>query len=72
MAIPRLLEEYGDRIYAMGLHMCETPQDAEDMVQEAFVRAWNKEAKPFIWYATAESIFEKLGRLCEKISGTGH
>ena len=40
VAIPRLLEEYGDRIYAMGLHMCETPQDAEDMVQETFVRAY--------------------------------
>jgi hypothetical protein len=40
-------------------------------IQE-FVHAYNKNCKPFMWYATAESIFEKLGRLCERISGTGH
>lgn len=39
---------------------------------EAFVAAYNKQTRPFMWYATADSIFEKLGRLCESISGTGH
>ena len=39
---------------------------------QRFLQAYNKNCKPFMWYATAESIFEKLGRLCERISGTGH
>jgi hypothetical protein len=28
--------------------------------------------KPFKWTATADSILEKLHRLCSRISGTGH
>lgn len=39
---------------------------------EQFVQAYNKSSKPFKWCATADSILEKLGRLCERISGTGH
>lgn len=38
-AIPQLLEEYGARIYALGLRLCGKPQDAEDLVQETFSRA---------------------------------
>jgi putative transposase len=37
-----------------------------------FVQAYNEDSAPFIWHATAESILEKLSRLCEAISGTGH
>lgn len=33
-----------------------------------FVESYNKNAKPFVWTATADSIFEKLSRLCERIS----
>jgi hypothetical protein len=29
-------------------------------------------AQPFVWTATADSIFAKVQRLCERISGTGH
>jgi putative transposase len=29
-------------------------------------------AQPFVWTATADSIFAKLHRLCERISGTAH
>jgi hypothetical protein len=29
-------------------------------------------AHPFVWTATADSIFAKVRRLCERISGTGH
>lgn len=39
---------------------------------EQFVAAYNKDAKPFVWVATADSILEKIGRLCERISGTAH
>ena len=39
---------------------------------EQFVAACNKNATPFMWHATADSILEKLGRLCQRISGTAH
>lgn len=37
-----------------------------------FAAAYNKNCQPFIWTATADSIFEKLYRLCSRISGTKH
>jgi len=39
---------------------------------DAFVKAYNATSKPFVWTATADSILEKLGRLCETISGTNY
>ena len=39
---------------------------------EQFVDHWNQHPKPFVWTATADSIFEKLVRLGKVISGTGH
>ena len=39
---------------------------------DQFVAAYNKNATPFMWHATADSILEKLERLCTRISGTGH
>jgi putative transposase len=39
---------------------------------DQFVAAYNKNATPFMWHATADSILEKLGRLCQRISGTEH
>ncbi|EAQ73945.1 isrso5-transposase protein [Synechococcus sp. WH 5701] len=39
---------------------------------EQFVAAYNKTKVPFNWTATADSILEKLQRLCAQISGTGH
>ena len=32
----------------------------------------NDHAQPFVWTATADSIFAKIQRLCERISGTAH
>ncbi|MRD49086.1 IS630 family transposase [Caenimonas koreensis DSM 17982] len=37
-----------------------------------FVTHHNENCQPFRWTATAESILEKLSRLCSRISGTGH
>jgi putative transposase len=37
-----------------------------------FVTAYNTNCHPFKWTATADSILEKLHRLCSRISGTGH
>jgi len=39
---------------------------------EQFVEHWNEHPKPFVWTATADSIFEKLSRLSKAISGTAH
>lgn len=37
-----------------------------------FVVSYNQNCKPFRWTATADSILEKLHRLCSRISGTEH
>jgi putative transposase len=39
---------------------------------DRFVTVYNKNSKPFAWTATAESIMQKVKRLCEGISGTQH
>ncbi|MCK4283223.1 MAG: IS630 family transposase, partial [Candidatus Brocadiae bacterium] len=37
-----------------------------------FVEHYNANTRPFVWTATADSILQKIKRLCEYISGTGH
>ena len=37
-----------------------------------FTEAYNKDAKPFIWVATAQSILEKIERLTTRISDSEH
>ena len=39
---------------------------------ERYTAKWNANAHPFTWTATADSILEKVKRLCERISATGH
>jgi putative transposase len=39
---------------------------------DLFVGNYNQHSTPFAWTATADSIFEKLSRLCECISETQH
>ncbi|MFQ5792603.1 MAG: IS630 family transposase [Acidobacteriota bacterium] len=39
---------------------------------ERFVKAYNKNSSPFAWTATADSILEKLTRLCKSVAGTQH
>jgi len=36
---------------------------------DAFVQNSNASARPFVWTATADSIFATVQRLCERISG---
>ena len=38
---------------------------------DQYVQTSNNHAQPFVWTATADSIFAKVQRLCERISGTG-
>src|SRR5499427_1601285 len=37
-----------------------------------YVQNSNRNARPFVWTATADSIFAKVERLCKGISGTAH
>ena len=37
-----------------------------------FVQHYNRNCRPFAWTATADSILQKLARLCSRISGTPH
>ena len=39
---------------------------------EAFIEQHNANATPFVWTATAESMFAKLQRLSARICGTQH
>ena len=39
---------------------------------DTFVQSSNASARPFVWTATAGSIFAKVQRLSERISGTVH
>jgi len=39
---------------------------------DTFVREYNKDTSPFMWTATAESIFNKIEKLCGRITGTQH
>jgi transposase len=46
----------------------------QDLVQkiDAFVQRYNRCSRPFVWTATADSILQKIARLCPRISGTRH
>ena len=57
-AIPMLLDAYGDRLYALGLRLCGSAADAEDLMQETFMQAFRKwdqyegRSAPFTWLYT--------------------
>jgi putative transposase len=39
---------------------------------EEYIQQYNRHARPFVWTATADSILEKIRRLSQAISETGH
>src|SRR5215813_384828 len=45
-----------------------------DLVEkiDAFVQRYNRSPGPFVWTATADSILQKIARLCSRVSGTRH
>lgn len=65
-AIPRLLALHGGRIYGLGLRLCRNREDAEDLVQETFLRAYRKwsqfqgRSDPSTWLYTIAS------RVCQR------
>lgn len=39
---------------------------------DQFIAHYNADSRPFVWTATAQSILEKIERLCMRINGTSH
>lgn len=49
-------------------------RSVKDLIEkiDTFVQHYNRTHRPFVWTATADSILEKIARLCSRISGTRH
>src|SRR5450631_3263461 len=49
-------------------------RSVKELVQKIddFVQHYNRKQRPLIWTATADSILQKIARLCSRISGTRH
>ncbi|MDX1394995.1 MAG: sigma-70 family RNA polymerase sigma factor [Gemmatimonadota bacterium] len=60
-AVGELFRSHGDRIYSLGLRLCGSPDGAEELVQETFMRAlraWDSfegRSKPTTWLYTIAS-----------------
>lgn len=39
-AVSQWMEDYGGKIYGLGLRLCGSPEEAEDLVQETFLQAF--------------------------------
>lgn len=63
-AIPELLERHGNQIYGLGLKMCGSPQDAEDLVQETFLQAFRKWSQFEGRSAPSTWLYRIAARLC--------
>lgn len=61
------MDRYGDRIYQLGVRVCPTPTEAEDLVQETMVQALNSwsrfkgESQPYTW------LFRIAMRTCKRM-----
>ncbi len=69
VAIPRLMEEHGGRMHALGLRLCRDAHRAEDLVQETFLRAWRGwsrfegRSSPATWlYSIASRVCRRFHR----------
>jgi len=53
---------------------CGPFRSVKELVEkiDIFVQSYKASARPFVWTATADSIFTKVQRLCERISRTAH
>lgn len=68
-AVEALVHRHGDTIYGLGLQVCRTPEDAEEMVQQTFLnayRSWDSfegRAKPTTWlYTIARRVCTRMRR----------
>ena len=68
-AIPRLFEDHGELLYNLGLKFCGTEDEAQDLVQEVFLLAFDRwdqfdgRSKPTTWlYTIAARACQRLHR----------
>lgn len=60
-AVSQWIEEHGGKIYGLGLRLCGSPEEAEDLVQETFLQAfrnWDRfegRSSPSSWLFTIAS-----------------
>jgi putative transposase len=49
-------------------------RSVKELIQKinTFVQHYNRTHRPFVWTAIANSILQKIARLCSRISGTAH
>lgn len=65
-AVSQWMEDYGGKIYGLGLRLCGSPEEAEDLVQETFLQAfrnWDRfegRSSPSSWLFTIAS------RVCQR------
>lgn len=69
-AIPRLLQQHGDMLYHLGIRICGSAVEAEDLVQDTFLLAyqhWDQfrgESSPKTWlYTIASRVCQRTKRL---------
>ncbi|MGE3852693.1 MAG: RNA polymerase sigma factor [Planctomycetota bacterium] len=69
IAIPRLIEQHGDKLFSLALRFCGNRHDAEDLVQETFLSAWRNwdsfrgESSPGTWlYTIAARACQRMQR----------
>ncbi len=53
-AFAALVRRHADRFYRVAYRFCNNRQDAEDMVQAAFIKLWEK---PTMWHPGRNSAF---------------
>ena len=70
LALERLMEEEGGRMYGLGMKLCGNSEEAEDLVQETFLQAFRKwdqfegRSAPSSWlYTIAARICQRRNRL---------
>lgn len=68
-AIPALVDSYGGQLYRLGVRFCGNEDDAEELVQETFIRAhksWDRfqgHSSPATWlYTIASRVCQRMKR----------
>jgi RNA polymerase sigma-70 factor (ECF subfamily) len=67
IALARLFDAYADKIYGLGLRMCANREDAEDLVQETFLRAHRSWSSFRGLSAPSTWLFTIAARTCKRL-----